>query len=138
GRRPVPGAVGAVPRIERRLRPARAAGRADRHLDRRRRGRRAGVRIRRRGGAGRRDHPGRAAMTAEHTADVGDVSVPPTLRRDLEAVMMVVDQPVSEYDLARAMDVPLDVVTRTLEELSREYTAQGRGFDLRAVAEGWR
>jgi segregation and condensation protein B len=77
-------------------------------------------------------------MTAEHTVGVGDVSVSPTLRRDLEAVLMVVDQPVSEYDLARAMDVPLDAVTRTLEELSREYTAQGRGFDLRAVADGWR
>jgi segregation and condensation protein B len=77
-------------------------------------------------------------MTAEHTAGVSEASTPPNLRRDLEAVLMVVDQPVSEYDLARAMDVPLDAVTRTLEELSREYTEQGRGFDLRAVAEGWR
>ena len=63
---------------------------------------------------------------------------PATLRRDLEAVLMVVDQPVSEYDLARAMDVPVTVVVGVLESLSREYTEQGRGFDLRAVAEGWR
>jgi segregation and condensation protein B len=84
-------------------------------------------------------------MSADGTTDaggrsaVGDVSAPPpTLRRDLEAVLMVVDQPVSEYELARALDVPLDVVSRTLEDLSREYTEQGRGFDLRAVAEGWR
>jgi segregation and condensation protein B len=84
-------------------------------------------------------------MSADGTTDaggrsaVGDVSAPPpTLRRDLEAVLMVVDQPVSEYELARALDVPLDVVSRTLEDLSGEYTEQGRGFDLRAVAEGWR
>ncbi|SIO85397.1 SMC-Scp complex subunit ScpB [Nocardiopsis sp. JB363] len=75
-------------------------------------------------------------MTAEHTAH--QEKAPPTLRRDLEAVLMVIDQPVSEFDLARALDVPLDIVTRTLEDLSREYTDQGRGFDLRAVAEGWR
>lgn len=60
------------------------------------------------------------------------------LRRDLEAVLMVVDQPVAEYDLARAFDRPVDEIARVLAELSREYTAQGRGFDLRQVAEGWR
>ncbi|RKS09743.1 condensin subunit ScpB [Nocardiopsis sp. Huas11] len=78
-------------------------------------------------------------MSADDTmTGVGDLSAPPTLRRDLEAVLMVVDQPVSEYELARALDVSLEVVNRTLEDLSREYTEQGRGFDLRAVAEGWR
>ncbi|MCY9783011.1 SMC-Scp complex subunit ScpB [Nocardiopsis sp. EMB25] len=77
-------------------------------------------------------------MSGDRRAGVGDVSAPATLRRDLEAVLMVVDQPVAEYDLARALEVPLEVVTRTLEELAREYTEQGRGFDLRAVADGWR
>ncbi|TQN31490.1 condensin subunit ScpB [Haloactinospora alba] len=61
-----------------------------------------------------------------------------TLRRDAEAVLMVVDQPVTEYDLARAFGVSVAAVTRTLVELSEEYSAQGRGFDLRQVAEGWR
>ncbi|WP_082127003.1 SMC-Scp complex subunit ScpB [Allosalinactinospora lopnorensis] len=61
-----------------------------------------------------------------------------TLRRDLEAVLMVVDQPVAEYDLARAFGRDVQTITDTLEELSREYTEQGRGFDLRQVAEGWR
>lgn len=77
-------------------------------------------------------------MTAEHTADVGDLSERPGLRRALEAVLMVVDQPVSEYDLAKGVDEPVGEVLATLESLSREYTEQGRGFDLRAVAEGWR
>ncbi|QBI54007.1 hypothetical protein EKD16_11110 [Streptomonospora litoralis] len=60
------------------------------------------------------------------------------LRRDLEAVLMVVDQPVAEYDLARAFDRPVDEIAAVLAGLSREYTEQGRGFDLRQVAEGWR
>lgn len=60
------------------------------------------------------------------------------LHRDLEAVLMVVDQPVAEYELARAFDVAVDTVAAALHELSEEYTAQGRGFDLRQVAEGWR
>lgn len=77
-------------------------------------------------------------MTTEHAADAGDLSVRPGLRRALEAVLMVVDQPVSEYDLAKGVDAPVDEVRATLEALSREYTEQGRGFDLRAVAEGWR
>ena len=76
-------------------------------------------------------------MTTEHT-DVGDLSERPGLRRDLEAVLMVVDQPVSVYDLAKGVDAPVGEVLAVLESLSREYTAQGRGFDLRAVAEGWR
>lgn len=61
-----------------------------------------------------------------------------TLRRDTEAVLMVVDQPVTEYDLARVFGVSVAEVARTLVELSEEYSAQGRGFDLRQVAEGWR
>ncbi|WP_393916114.1 SMC-Scp complex subunit ScpB [Halostreptopolyspora alba] len=60
------------------------------------------------------------------------------MRRGLEAVLMVVDQPATEYDLARAFDRSVQEITDTLEELSREYTEQGRGFDLRHVAEGWR
>ncbi|MEE2044329.1 SMC-Scp complex subunit ScpB, partial [Nocardiopsis tropica] len=77
-------------------------------------------------------------MTCEDTIGVGGAEAPPTLRRDLEAVLMVVDQPVSEYELAKALDVPVTVVSAALEDLSREYTEQGRGFDLRAVADGWR
>ncbi|MEU1898661.1 SMC-Scp complex subunit ScpB [Nocardiopsis dassonvillei] len=87
------------------------------------------------------DAAARDAVGGEAAGDgveAGAQGAPATLRRDLEAVLMVVDQPVSEYDLARAMDVPVTVVVGVLESLSREYTEQGRGFDLRAVAEGWR
>jgi segregation and condensation protein B len=40
--------------------------------------------------------------------------------------------------LARTVAQPADRVAATLVELAAEYTAQGRGFDLRRVAGGWR
>ncbi|MDS1269314.1 SMC-Scp complex subunit ScpB [Lipingzhangella sp. LS1_29] len=60
------------------------------------------------------------------------------LRRHLEAVLMVVDQPVRAHELARALGIDVTVITETLHALAEEYTAQGRGFDLREVADGWR
>lgn len=60
------------------------------------------------------------------------------LRRHLEAVLMVVEQPVRPYELGRALHVDTEVITTTLSALAEEYTAQGRGFELREVADGWR
>ncbi|WP_461003294.1 SMC-Scp complex subunit ScpB [Streptomonospora sediminis] len=60
------------------------------------------------------------------------------MRRGLEAVLMVVDQPVAEFDLARAFKRSVDEIAAVLAELAGEYTDQDRGFDLRHVAEGWR
>nr|BFD93977.1 hypothetical protein KitaXyl93_53370 [Kitasatospora sp. Xyl93] len=71
------------------------------------------------------------ASTAEGAADAG-------LRADLEAVLMVVDEPVAEERLAEALERPRAEVAAALRELSAEYTSQGRGFDLRLVAGGWR
>jgi segregation and condensation protein B len=51
---------------------------------------------------------------------------------------MVVEEPVSELALAQALDLPPDRVAQLLLELAREYDEQGRGFDLRPVAGGWR
>ncbi|GHG60078.1 segregation and condensation protein B [Sinomonas cellulolyticus] len=56
----------------------------------------------------------------------------------LEAVLMVVDEPVSSAELAATLEVPQAEVEDALAGLSAEYTAQGRGFELRAVAGGWR
>lgn len=56
----------------------------------------------------------------------------------LEAILMVVQEPVSEHLLAEVLDRPLAEVLATLRTLALEYTAQGRGFDLREVAGGWR
>ncbi|GAB2978659.1 SMC-Scp complex subunit ScpB [Nocardioides montaniterrae] len=60
------------------------------------------------------------------------------LRPALEAVLMVADQPLDEIALATAVGYPADQVGEALASLSAEYTEQGRGFDLRNVAGGWR
>ncbi|WP_307807861.1 SMC-Scp complex subunit ScpB [Nocardioides xinjiangensis] len=60
------------------------------------------------------------------------------LRPALEAILMVSDEPLSTVRLASVVGHPVDEVAAALEALAAEYTAQGRGFDLRAVAGGWR
>ncbi|HJQ04134.1 MAG TPA: SMC-Scp complex subunit ScpB [Nocardioides sp.] len=61
-----------------------------------------------------------------------------SLRPALEAVLMVADQPLDEVALATAVGYPAAEVGEALAALSQEYTDQGRGFDLRNVAGGWR
>lgn len=62
----------------------------------------------------------------------------PGLRAAIEAILMVVDEPVPEVNLAQILERPRHEVVAALRELSREYTEQGRGFDLREIAGGWR
>jgi segregation and condensation protein B len=63
---------------------------------------------------------------------------PVDLRPALEAILLVVDEPVADVVLAQILEQPTERVSATLHELSQEYTAQGRGFDLRRAAGGWR
>jgi segregation and condensation protein B len=60
------------------------------------------------------------------------------LRPALEAVLMVADQPLDHLTLATAVGYPPEEVRLALAGLSAEYAEQGRGFDLRNVAGGWR
>jgi segregation and condensation protein B len=60
------------------------------------------------------------------------------LRPALEAVLMVADQPLDHLTLATAVGYPPEEVRDALAGLSAEYDEQGRGFDLRNVAGGWR
>ncbi|MGE5718394.1 MAG: SMC-Scp complex subunit ScpB [Nocardioidaceae bacterium] len=60
------------------------------------------------------------------------------LRPALEAVLMVADQPLDQVSLASAVGYPVEEVVAALHDLAEEYAAQGRGFDLRNVAGGWR
>ncbi|MGN9780300.1 SMC-Scp complex subunit ScpB [Nonomuraea sp. ZG12] len=62
----------------------------------------------------------------------------PGLKAALEAIMLVVDEPVPEVTLAQVLERPTHEVVAALRELSEEYTAAERGFDLRQVAGGWR
>nr|WP_280633793.1 SMC-Scp complex subunit ScpB [Nocardioides sp. 503] len=67
------------------------------------------------------------------------LAVPLTeLRPALEAVLMVSDQPLDDVSLASTVGYPAAEVSAALHELAAEYTEQGRGFELRNVAGGWR
>ena len=76
---------------------------------------------------------------ADGDGDGFDVSsLPSGLRGAVEAVLMVVEEPVEEISLASAVGVPVEDVRATVAELAAEYDAAGRGFQLRRVAGGWR
>ncbi|MEW1772248.1 SMC-Scp complex subunit ScpB [Streptomyces sp. NPDC086777] len=60
------------------------------------------------------------------------------LKSALEAVLMVVDEPATVEHLSRLLERPRQTITKALRALADEYTAQGRGFELRFVAGGWR
>lgn len=60
------------------------------------------------------------------------------LRPSLEALLMVADQPMDVATLASAVGHTSDDVEAALAALAEEYTQQGRGFELRNVAGGWR
>lgn len=69
-----------------------------------------------------------------------------SVKAALEAVLMVVDEPVAEEHLAAVVGLPTPTVRELLHELAREYdgyTREGgtvpvRGFELRQLAGGWR
>lgn len=63
-------------------------------------------------------------------------SVP--VRAALEAVLLVVDEPVSEIVLAQVLERPRDEIGATVRQLAADYQAEGRGFELRELAGGWR
>ncbi len=60
------------------------------------------------------------------------------LKQAIEAILMVVDEPVSEIVLAQITENPEILVVESLQELAANYQEQGRGFELRQVAGGWR
>jgi segregation and condensation protein B len=59
-------------------------------------------------------------------------------RRDLEAILLVADEPVPAAVLAEIVGARLSEVEELLVDLAGEYAGDGRGFVLRAIAGGWR
>ncbi len=59
-------------------------------------------------------------------------------RKALEAILLVVEEPVDANTLAQVLEIPTDEVVATLRALRAEYVDAGRGFVLREVAGGWR
>jgi segregation and condensation protein B len=59
-------------------------------------------------------------------------------RRNLEAILLVADEPVPAATMAELVGARLTEVEGLLVELAGEYARDGRGFVLRTVAGGWR
>ncbi len=59
-----------------------------------------------------------------------------TLGRSIEAILMVVDEPVTEMTLATVLEVTVDQVVQALAALTLSY--DDRGFALKAINGGWR
>ena len=59
-------------------------------------------------------------------------------RKALEAILMVVEEPVPASTLAQVLEVPTEDVVAGLQALRREYVDDGRGFVLREAGGGWR
>lgn len=60
------------------------------------------------------------------------------LRGALEAILLVVDEPVSELVLAQVLEQPAERIGPVLDDIAAGYTAAGHGFELRRAAGGWR
>lgn len=85
------------------------------------------------------------AVEAEKANDIVDVTdqtaseeCTAPLKAQIEALLMVTDEPMTVAQLANLIGEPIDVIAESLEELAESYVAQGRGFELRNIAQGWR
>ncbi len=78
----------------------------------------------------------------EDSADVGvddlDRLDDDELRSALEAVLLVVDTPVTAEELANAVEDEVKRVRDMLTRMSRDLTDAGSGIDLRYAGDGWR
>lgn len=66
----------------------------------------------------------------------------PDLFAQLEAILLISDEPVTLPQLVKATSASLGELTSTLQAIQRDYDGEGdgkiRGFQLRHVAGGWR
>lgn len=58
------------------------------------------------------------------------------LERSIEAILMVVDEPVTELTLAQVLQRPVDEINEALANLLSTYSENG--FELRQITGGWR
>ena len=58
------------------------------------------------------------------------------LERSIEAILMVIDEPVTEETLAKVLDRPAEEIILALGTLVQSY--ENRGFELRQITGGWR
>ncbi len=60
------------------------------------------------------------------------------LRGAVEAILLVVDEPVSDVTLAQILERPRTEICVVLAELADDLDRSHRGFELREIAGGWR
>lgn len=78
---------------------------------------------------------------SEDVEDVEDVAPPLDLAQldgAIEAILFVIDTPVTEPALASALQVPVPDVRAALDRLRSGYDERGAGFELRGTADGLR
>lgn len=74
----------------------------------------------------------------EEAAELPSGADAPELSAVVEALLLVTDEPVSATTLAQVAERPTQEIEQVLQALAEDYTAAGRGFELRQVAGGWR
>jgi segregation and condensation protein B len=60
------------------------------------------------------------------------------LKAILEAIVYVTDEPLSAQQMAAALERPIDLVKRLLDELVEEFAAPGHGLSIREIAGGYK
>jgi segregation and condensation protein B len=79
---------------------------------------------------------------AEHNENETQGVMERTIERELEAILMVADQPQSVVELSSALEVPVADLKEAISSLVADYNGltggPERGFELREVGGGWR
>jgi segregation and condensation protein B len=78
----------------------------------------------------------RVAMSENESNSVPDVESHVELERSIEAILMVVDEPVTELTLATVLEVTTETIIDALHRMRGSY--DDRGFALKAINGGWR
>jgi segregation and condensation protein B len=73
-------------------------------------------------------------LTEERPVENADAQ----LKAILEAIVYVTDEPLSAQQVAAALERPIDVVKRLLDELVAEFAGPGHGLSIREVAGGYK
>ena len=79
-----------------------------------------------------------APAVAESAEAEPPAAVDIPLRRVLEAILLIAEEPLPVVEIATRLEVPAPEVEAAVRELAAEYEEQERGFALREIAGGWR
>ena len=78
------------------------------------------------------------ASTEDGMAEIVTARTAQDVSGEVEALLLLAEDLISEDALAEAIDVPRSVIEECLAELAAFYDETGRGFELRQLGGGWR